>query len=193
MKKILVYLLMTVFCVSCYFAGFFGERLLRAKREVDMPVMAYYEHYVKHQPYIEGPDDFKQQVNEALALIKEKSPQQYEEICDNAVRIKWVDYKRTKSGVAWANQKYMEIYIVDVLFESTHPYALQVTLVHEAKHLTQNPAYTNAEQREREAVLAERTLLVALGVDEATIEQLTGEQRFASKWWEEEKLVQASQ
>lgn len=180
-------LLLAVFCLS------YGCKYLwYVWTDQVPPPQAYLHHYVNKEPYIDGPPEFQQDIKKALATIEEVSPEQYAEMCSYAVQIKLINHKITKSGVAWADADYNQIYISDDLSVELNPYQLLTTLVHESKHLSQNPNM-DAEQKEREAVLAEKILLEALDVEESIIVQFTNEQRFDSKWWEEERQFPASQ
>jgi hypothetical protein len=185
----LAVILLTVLYCSIYH-GTKYYIAVRADRAV--PPQAYLHHYIHNTPYIEGPPEFREDVKKALATIQKVSPEQYEEICSYAVIIRQINSRITKSGVAWADTLHNQIYISNDLSVELNPYQLLTTLVHESKHLSQNQ-HMDAEQKEREAVLAEKTLLVALDVDHAIIKQLINEQRFESRWWEEERKLPASQ
>lgn len=185
----LAVILLTVLYCSIYH-GTKYYIAVRADRAV--PPQAYLHHYIHNTPYIEGPPEFREDVQNALATIQKVSPEQYEEICSYAVIIRQIDYRITKSGVAWADTEHNQIFISDELSVALNPYQLLTTLVHESKHLSQNQNM-DAEQKEREAVLAEKTLLIALDIDQSIIEQLINEQRFESRWWEEERKLPASQ
>jgi len=184
----LAVILLTVLYCSIYH-GTKYYIAVRADRAV--PPQAYLHHYIHNTPYIEGPPEFREDVQNALATIQKVSPEQYEEICSYAVIIRQINSRITKSGVAWADTLHNQIYISNDLSVELNPYQLLTTLVHESKHLSQNQ-HMDAEQKEREAVLAEKTLLVALDVDHAIIKQLINEQRFESRWWEEERTFPAS-
>ena len=184
----LAVILLTVLYCSIYH-GTKYYIAVRADRAV--PPQAYLHHYIHNTPYIEGPPEFREDVKKALATIQKVSPEQYEEICSYAVIIRQINSRITKSGVAWADTLHNQIYISNDLSVELNPYQLLTTLVHESKHLSQNQ-HMDAEQKEREAVLAEKTLLVALDVDHAIIKQLINEQRFESRWWEEERTFPAS-
>lgn len=184
----LAVILLTVLYCSIYH-GTKYYIAVRADRAV--PPQAYLHHYIHNTPYIEGPPEFREDVKKALATIQKVSPEQYEEICSYAVIIRQINSRITKSGVAWADTLHNQIYISNDLSVELNPYQLLTTLVHESKHLSQNQ-HMDAEQKEREAVLAEKTLLVALDIDHAIIKQLINEQRFESRWWEEERTFPAS-
>jgi len=184
----LAVILLTVLYCSIYH-GTKYYIAVRADRAV--PPQAYLHHYIHNTPYIEGPPEFREDVQNALATIQKVSPEQYEEICSYAVIIRQINSRITKSGVAWADTLHNQIYISNDLSVELNPYQLLTTLVHESKHLSQNQNM-DAEQKEREAVLAEKTLLIALDIDQSIIEQLINEQRFESRWWEEERTFPAS-
>lgn len=193
MRKYKNILLAVILLVALYYSVYYGTKYylaVRADRAV--PPQAYLHHYIHKEPYIEGPPEFREDVKKALATIQKVSPEQYEEICSYAITIRQIDYRITKSGVAWADTEHNQIFISDELSVSLNPYQLLTTLVHESKHLSQNQNM-DAEQKEREAVLAEKTLLIALDIDQSIIEQLINEQRFESRWWEEERKLPASQ
>lgn len=185
----LAIILLTVLYCSIYH-GTKYYIAVRADRAV--PPQAYLHHYIHKEPYIGGPPEFKEDVKKALATIQKVSPEQYEEIVNYCIRIKLVNIE---TNLAAGMAKYKTVFIFNdkgylVTKDKTH--FLEQLLVHETTHLVQYAQQRGSEpieQREAEALSAERNLLAMLGVPPDKIERIAGDDLLKTRWWEDDKDI----
>lgn len=125
------------------------------------------------EPQITGPPEFQEDVKNALALIKEKAPEHYKLSCDNVLSIDLSEAH--PEWEAWVNS--VIIYISKVNYDKyrkVNPYYLHILLAHETTHVVQfrqGRLKTPREEREREALAAEREILLKLDCPEHIIKQ----------------------
>jgi len=187
-KTIKSLLLYAVFLAVVYAVSYHGY-IYYYKVQTDQapPPQAYLYHYAFNEPYIDGPEEFQQHIKNALATIKEFSPEQYEDICKYCVQIKFVSKDTEKVAASTNKSRIIKIYTNGYKQAEERKYALEQTLVHEAAHLLQyeeQREHQPKEQREAEALAAERKLLNALDVPPEFIEQVAGEHLLEIRWWE---------
>lgn len=188
-KSLLLYI---VFLAAVYAVTYHGYiYIYKVRADQAPPPQAYLHHYVHNEPYIDGPPEFQQDIKNALATIKEASPEQYEDVCKYCVQVKYVDVPTDNAGMA----KHKTIFIFATGYEdalanlSFNEYRFESMIIHEAEHLIQyanNGSKIPIEQREAEALAAERKLLTALDVPPELIEQVAGEHLLETRWWEKD-------
>ena len=145
---------------------------------------------------INGPEEFKTDIEEAIALIKEHSYEQFVEVVTNIIIVELEEeetefeaYSISPIKQAFMSQRLYDAINNDPKFrnETYLPsFALASFLVHEATHIRlyeERKPYKGIEG-EREALAAERRLLESLGVDKETIEYFAGEHKLETRWWE---------
>lgn len=153
------------------------------------PPQAYTAKPAPSEPTIEGPPEFQADVQKALAFLKEKSPEQYKNICLYVHHVQFTDELAKANAFAWINSTgnvYINIskYLNHIKNRSEDAaimiaYPLPLTLVHETAHLKQMEQNrpSTGEAAEREALAAERDLLRALNVPPEIIDKIVTEQR----------------
>jgi hypothetical protein len=184
-------LLTVILCVVTYYGVYYGTKYYLAVRaDRAIPPQAYLHHYIHKEPYIGGPPEFKEDVKKALATIQKVSPEQYEDVVRYCVRVKLIDLQTKNAGMA----KHKTIYVFKRGYteSSCNQYSLENMLVHETTHLiqyAQQKGNEPIEQREAEALAAERKLLTALEVPPEEIERIAGDHLLKTRWWEDDKDI----
>ncbi|MGE5483690.1 MAG: hypothetical protein ACM3X4_01590 [Ignavibacteriales bacterium] len=143
---------------------------------------------------IEGPEDFQDNIEHALKLIEWKSPGQFKDVRRLVKKIGLVQNSPAPGLAAYCDSR-DGIYFVQEQYDAilkqaeAHPpavYAIPALLVHETTHLVQvqegRPA--NSEEGEREALQAEKGLLLSLGLPFDVVENACSDDRLRSRHWE---------
>lgn len=143
-----------------------------------------------------GPDSFKADIQAALDLIHDRTPEFYRDI-DELVKFIMLTKPQINNSraAAWANSA-GSIYVTNTFYnhlinspeDYTLPeYQLALTLIHETAHIRQIRDGLKFEgeeyEREREALAVERAFLTALGADPEKIEAVAGEHLLKNPWW----------
>jgi hypothetical protein len=155
------------------------------------------------EPIIYGTPEFKEDIQNAIKLLKENSPENYNKLCLHIRRIKLSDCEGLGVVSDWKGIIYSKSsYKKDRQIENTannnpayvKTYPIARTLVHETTHLIQldreggRMVFFNAKEREREALLAERDFLKEMKVPQKTIERISGDYLLQKKWWKNPNL-----
>lgn len=189
-KTIKNLLLYATFFAAVYAVVYYGG-LYYYKVQADQaaPPQAYLHHYVYKEPYIDGPPEFQQDIENALATIKEVSPEQYEDVCKYCVQVKLIE---SDSSYAATINRTGTIRVFNWYYDLTNGkgslYNMERMLVHESAHAIQYAQGRGTEskmQLESEALVAERQLLTALMISTDIIEQVAGDHLLETRWWEE--------
>lgn len=154
------------------------------------PPQAYLYHYAFNEPYIDGPEEFQQHIKNALATIKEFSPEQYEDVCKYCVQVKLIE---SDSSYAATINRTGTIRVYNWYYNLTDQegslHNMERMLVHESAHAVQYALGRGKEPKaylEAEALAAERKLLNALDVPPELIEQVAGDHLLETRWWEKD-------
>lgn len=151
------------------------------------PPPAYAAKTIPSEPTIEGPPEFQADVQKALAFLKEKSPERYENVCLHTHSVKLVTEQVKPNAFAWTDIT-GTVYVNNSLYfrhfndrsgNIMVAYPLPLTLVHETTHLVQleQKRPWTGEAAEREALAAERDFLHALGMPPEIIDKIVTESR----------------
>lgn len=143
-----------------------------------------------------GSEEFKTDIQDALNLIYERTPEFYEDIEELVTLIRLVELsEEDHKSAGWANS-YGNIIVTDYLYDwlvsnpddfTLPEYELASTIVHETTHIRQGREGREAKglEAEREALAVERAFLEALGASPEDIEAVAGEHLLDNPWWEE--------
>ncbi len=138
---------------------------------------------------VEGPEEFRTTVQNALALIEEKSPAQYRDVERLVKRVVLEDTAPVEGCIAWGDTAFT-VHILNKAggtygnpFEKT---SVAASIVHEMQHfiqLAEKRPYRTLEG-EREALQAERVFLTTLGFTTEVLDLMRGEDALNSRAWE---------
>lgn len=190
-KTIKNLLLYAVFLAVVYAVSYHGY-IYYYKVQTDQapPPQAYLYHYAFNEPYIDGPEEFQQHIKNALATIKEFSPEQYEDVCKYCVQVKLIE---GDSSYAATINRTGTIRVCNWYYNLTDQEGslrnMERMLVHESAHAVQYALGRGKEPKthlEAEALAAERKLLNALDVPPELIEQVAGDHLLETRWWEKD-------
>lgn len=149
------------------------------------------------EPIIEGPPEFQKEIKDTLALIKEKAPTHYQNVCRYIKGIKLTNEEISHRIPAWTNDSgilyvsnsgYADHLKINTLSDMRMGrYFFVMLLAHETAHQLEieRNQLANIEEEEHQALAAERDILKLIGVDTKTIETLTGDHVLQQRWWED--------
>lgn len=183
-RMLLMFAAFFLFCVG----GVYGWNAIKGESSpLARPTIAK---AVPSDPVIEGSPEFIIDMGNALALLRDKSPEHYSKVRKYIRLVKLSDSLQdntaggevTLEGNIHINRRAYELYRK----HPKNPFPIRV-LVHEAQHMERDEKAGRivvGEETEREALAAERDMLRALGVSQDVIEKVAGEQLLLKRWWE---------
>jgi PBP1b-binding outer membrane lipoprotein LpoB len=139
------------------------------------------------QPIIEGPEEFQKDIHEALALLKEKSPEHHRLITENVKRIfynKTDDFNGAHKDGSFGMT--VVAYRQYTIFDEYKPYTIAVTLVHESVHISRYNNgrfnFNNLDKEEEIAYAEERRAAEIINAPDGTLDYI---ERSYKAWKEE--------
>jgi hypothetical protein len=154
------------------------------------------EKFTPSDPDFVGPVEFRADMEKALLLIKSTVPDSYENVRKYIRSVRTIEVSSKPNAGARVNTELGVVFIpmvnYEILLKETekhpeylHP-ILASTLIHETQHMIQRhqKRQISEEEKESEALAAERGFLYALKIHPLIIESIAGVDKLKSRWWE---------
>lgn len=143
--------------------------------------------YVPPGMIIEGPDQFKKDIQSGMDLLKEKAPEYYKLVNENIIKVYLNDKDENciYFGKFYGMSK--EAYANYTNNPKNIPYTMALALVHEGRHaerIKQGYFTRTSEKEERIAVEAEKNAAKLMGAPPEIMEFL--DIAIETRWWEKQ-------